>query len=270
MTHADDIQVGAAPDGAEGDPRLIAIYGRLVEKAKEVVREFAITQDELHVAGDYLNRLGQAGFCRSLLDVALAMTSVDVTARVAGGTRPNLQGPFHKDTAPFRPDGDLFDSPPPPDSPVLTLEGVLTDVATGKPIPGAEIDVWQADHEGHYDRAEHHLSGVVRTDAAGRYTVRTAVPKDYSDHDDDPIGELFRAMGRHNRRAAHIHLMVRVGGERLLITQLFIPGNPYLDSDYVEGAVSNDLILDMKPVAGSASAFTARFDIAVDAGRAGA
>ncbi|WP_313807472.1 dioxygenase [Sphingobium sp.] len=266
MTNFGEGQIAAELEGVEPNERLKAIYSRVVEKMKEVVREFAIDQDELHAAGDYFNRLGQAGFCRSLIDVALAMTSVDVTARVEGATRPNLEGPFHKDTAPFRPDGNLFDAPPPAGSPVLVLEGVVTDVATGKPVAGAELDFWQADHDGHYDRAGHHLSGVVRSDDQGRYSIRTAVPKDYSDHDHDPIGELFRAMGRHNRRAGHIHLMVRAGGRQRLITQLFIPGNPYLGSDYVEEAVSEDLILDMKPIEGKANEYHAVFDLVIAVG----
>jgi len=58
--------------------RLNAIWARTVEKLKEVVREFDITEDELHAAGDYLNRLGQSGMGRSLVDVALAMTAVDM------------------------------------------------------------------------------------------------------------------------------------------------------------------------------------------------
>ena len=36
--------------GVEGDARLKAIYARLVEKMKDVVRDFGITQDVLHVA----------------------------------------------------------------------------------------------------------------------------------------------------------------------------------------------------------------------------
>ena len=243
--------------------RVKAIFERTVEKLKEVVREFEITQDELHAAGDYFNRLGQSGFCRSLIDVALAMTSVDVTARVANGTRPNLEGPFHRMNNPLRADGNLFDVPPPPGSPVLTLTGRIMDAATGQPLEGAILDVWQADHEGHYDRTDRHLSGRVVTDAEGHYRIVTAVPKDYSDHDHDPIGELYRLMGRHNRRAAHIHCKVWVGEECLLTTQLFIPGNEYLDSDYVEGAVSDDLLLAMKPVPGAPDAFAATFDFRV-------
>src|SRR3546814_4613486 len=75
-------QMPAELPGVEPNDRLKAIFARTVEKMKEVVREFEITQDELHVAGDYFNRLGRSGFCRSLIDVALAMTSVDATARV--------------------------------------------------------------------------------------------------------------------------------------------------------------------------------------------
>lgn len=245
------------------NPRVSAIFERVIEKLKEVVREFEITQDELHAAGDYFNRLGQSGFCRSLIDVGLAMTSVDVTARVENGTRPNLEGPFHRMDNPVRPDGNLFDTAPPPGSPVVTLTGRILDAATGAPIKGAVLDVWQADHEGHYDRTERHLSGQIPVDADGSYRVFTAVPKDYSDHDHDPIGELYRLMGRHNRRAAHIHCKVWVGDACVLTTQLFIPGNEYLDSDYVEGAVSSDLLLDMRPVEGTPNAYKARFDFQV-------
>src|SRR3954451_9380943 len=125
--------------------RLKAIHAAVVEKLKEVVREFEITQDELHVAGDFLNRLGQSGMCRSLVDVSLAMTSVDVTARAPGGTRPNLEGPF-RGARPLRADGDLVDGDLGPDAPRLTLTGTVRDAATGAPLPGAEIHVWQADH----------------------------------------------------------------------------------------------------------------------------
>src|SRR3546814_6263710 len=66
-------------------------------------------------------------------------------------------------------------------------------------------------------------------------------------------------MGRHNRRAAHIHVKIWDGDHCLLTTQLFVPGNPYLDSDYVEGAVSDDLLIDMKPgVSGDADEYEAR------------
>src|SRR3546814_13249369 len=77
------------------------------------------------------------------------MTSVDATARVPGGTRPNLEGPFYR-AAPLREDGDLFEGDPPAGTPVLHLSGRFTDAATGAPIPGAIVDLWHADHDGHY------------------------------------------------------------------------------------------------------------------------
>lgn len=225
------------------DPeRLNAIWRAVVGKMKEVVREQRITQDELHVAGDFCNRLGQAGMCRSLIDVALAMTSVDALDVAAGGTRPNLEGPYRA-KHPLRPDGVLFGRPPPPDAPRLTLSGRVLDAGSGEPVPGAELDFWQADSEGLYDRKGANLRGVVFADEAGRYRVETVAPNDYSEHDRDPIGELFRAMGRTNTRAAHLHVIVSTGGKRRLTTQLFMPTSDFLDRDYVEGAVSEDLIL---------------------------
>jgi hypothetical protein len=61
-------------------------------------------------------------------------------------------------------------------------------------------------------------------------------------------------------------LKVRVAGKERLMTQLFIADTMYLDSDYVEGAVSEDLLLELHPVAaadGGAPAYSAHFDIAV-------
>jgi protocatechuate 3,4-dioxygenase beta subunit len=245
--------------------RLRAIWARTVEKLQEVVREFKITEDELHEAGAYLDRLGRSGMCRSLIDVGLAMTSVDVVAGVNGGTRPNLEGPYYA-AHPLRPDGNLIEREPPSDAARLTLHGIVTDAATGKPISGARLDFWQADSAGLYDRKGSHLRGIVIADAAGRYQVTTVLPNDYSEHDQDPIGELFRAMGRPNTRAAHIHVKVSVDGQLRLTTQLFMPTSRFLERDYVEGAVSDDLIVKLEPDAvapGGAKTFRARFDIAV-------
>jgi len=247
------------------EQRLNAIWARTVEKLKEVVREFRITEDELHAAGDYINRLGQSGMGRSLIDVALALTAVDIATKSKSGTRPNLEGPYHA-KHPMRPQGNLFEHAPESDAPRLTLTGTVTDAATGAPLPGAQIDFWQTDNKGTYDHKGNHLRGIVVADNRGRYKVSTVVPNDYSEHDHDPIGELFRAMHKPNTRAAHIHAKVSVGGKLRLTTQIFMPHSRFLDKDYVEGAVSDDLIVKLEPettAPGAVKAYRAQFDFAV-------
>lgn len=243
--------------------RLEAIWLRTVEKLKEVVREFRVTQDELHAAGDYFNRLGQSGMSRSLFDVALAMTSVEATGGADKGTRPCLEGPYHAEHL-LRADGKLFDGPPPAGMPLLCLSGTVTSAETGAAIAGAELDFWQADSDGFYDRQGQHLRGRVLTGPDGGYAIETVLPNDYSEHDHDPLGELFRAMGKHNTRAAHIHLKAFVDGRELLTTQLFMPTSGFLKTDYVEGAVSDDLVV---PLEAEGAGYRGRFDIVLaDAG----
>jgi protocatechuate 3,4-dioxygenase beta subunit len=246
--------------------RISAIWASTVAKLKQVVHEFKITQDELHVGGDFLNRLGQAGVCRSLIDVALAMTSIEAVGGAEGGTRSNLEGPYHA-AHPERPDGVLLDRSPSPEESILTLKGVVRDTVTGRPAAGAKLDFWHADGYGRYDRQGSHLRGVVYADADGAYRIHTVVPDDYAEHDNDPIGELFRAMGRHNIRAAHIHVKVSTGDDERLTTQLFMPTSRVLDSDYVDGAVTRDLLVNLEPVSdvGDRRAFEARFDIKLGA-----
>lgn len=249
-----------SPEQAE---RLRQIYTRCVEKMKEVVREFEVTQDELHVAGDYLNRLGKSGFCRSLVDMNLALTSAAITSP-STGTRANLEGPLHRKGHPVRADGNILERAPGPTEQKLALTGKVLDARTGAPLPGVRLDFWQTDGEGIYDRDGNHMRGVIVADAEGRYTLHTVVPKDYAEHDHDPIGELLRAMGRPNRRAGHIHVKAFIGKREVLTTQLFVAGSDYLDLDYVEGAVSDDLTIEPKAAPGGS--YAAKFDFHLDTG----
>jgi protocatechuate 3,4-dioxygenase beta subunit len=87
----------------------------------------------------------------------------------------------------------------------LTLTGrVLT--TTGKPIPTALIDVWQADARGAYDNAGYRFRGHQFTNAKGQYTLFTVVP------------------GLYPGRTKHIHVKVQAPNEPVLTTQLFFPG----------------------------------------------
>jgi len=244
--------------------RLLRIWQRTVEALGEVVREFNVTEEELHLLGRFLNRVGHQDVGPSLVDVALAMRAVDVAGENSrlSGTHANLEGPFYRPGAPVRADGNLLEREPSPHATRLTLTCRVVEARSHKPIAGAEIDVWQADERGTYDNEGFHLRGVVITAADGTYAVRAVVPSDYEMHEADAIGDLFRRMGRRAVRAAHIHVKIRVGGRQVLTTQLFMEDSPSLEEDYVVGAVRDDLIVRLRS-SDVARARTATFDFVV-------
>ena len=71
-----------------------------------------------------------------------------------------------------------------------------------RPVPGARVDVWQADGAGNYDNSGFKLRGWELTDAQGRYWFDTVVPGEYPG------------------RTPHIHVKVTAPGRRTLTTQL--------------------------------------------------
>ena len=64
---------------------------------------------------------------------------------------------------------------------------------------------------------------------------------------DGPVGAMLRATNRHNMRAAHLHFMINAPGHARLVTQLFLTGDQYLDSDAVFG-VKESLVVDCERV----------------------
>ena len=79
------------------------------------------------------------------------------------------------------------------------------------------------------------LRGRFRTDTEGRYTFCTIKPAYYPIPTDGPVGKMLIALGRHPYRPAHIHFIVSALGYKPLTTELFVEGDPYLDSDAVFG-----------------------------------
>jgi hydroxyquinol 1,2-dioxygenase len=118
------------------------------------------------------------------------------------------------------------------------VEGVVTD-AGGKPVPGARIEVWEADDDGRYDVQydDHRIAarGHLFTDDEGRYAFWAITPTPYPIPHDGPVGDLLAATRRSPMRAAHLHFMVTADGLHTLVTHIFVPGDPHLDSDAVFG-----------------------------------
>jgi hydroxyquinol 1,2-dioxygenase len=124
----------------------------------------------------------------------------------------------------------------------LYISGTVRDL-DGKPVPGAVLDVWQADTEGAYesqlaDVDEARLRAKYTTREDGSYCVRTIAPKGYSIPMDGPVGDLVSQTAISHYRPAHVHFLLDVPGFEPLITHLFQEGAEYLDSDVVFGTKS--------------------------------
>ncbi|MEU8611576.1 alcohol dehydrogenase, partial [Actinoplanes sp. NPDC048791] len=130
---------------------------------------------------------------------------------------------------------------------------LIADVA-GRPVAGAVVDVWQSNDVGFYDVQLPEQAGPVlrarfTSDDAGRVRFWSILPSEYPIPDDGPVGQMLAATGRHQYRAPHLHFMISAPGYRRLVTQLFVAGGAYLDSDTVFG-VKDDLIVDFAPGSG--------------------
>jgi protocatechuate 3,4-dioxygenase beta subunit len=102
------------------------------------------------------------------------------------------------------------------------VEGQVTDLQ-GKPVAGAQVEIWQCDEAGHYHhpgdggRADPAFQGFgrVTVGADGRYRFRTIRPVAYSG------------------RTPHIHVKVRLERRELLTTQLYVEGDPNNERDFL-------------------------------------
>lgn len=226
------------------DPRLKQVLGALVRHLHDFAREVALTEGEWLAGIEFLTATGQK--CDSkrqefiLLSDTLGLSMLTVAqnhSRPAGATEATVFGPFHVHGAPqVALGGDISGGA---GGELLFVEATVRGL-DGQPVAGAEVDVWQADHEGFYDVQRAGLAhaqgrAVLRSDEAGRLNFRTRLPVAYPVPTDGPVGQLLLASGRHPWRPAHIHFMIRAAGYQPLTTHVFRAGDEYLDSDVVFG-----------------------------------
>jgi protocatechuate 3,4-dioxygenase, beta subunit len=102
------------------------------------------------------------------------------------------------------------------------VEGSVTDLG-GKPVAGAQVEIWQCDEAGHYHhpgdggKADPSFQGFgrVTVGADGSYRFRTIRPVAYSG------------------RTPHIHVKVKLQARELLTTQLYVAGDPHNERDFL-------------------------------------
>jgi protocatechuate 3,4-dioxygenase beta subunit len=235
------------------DPRQRAVMESLVRHLHDFARDVRLTPEEWLGAIGFLTRVGQA--CTPyrqefiLLSDTLGLSRLvnlmdDQANRVGEATETSLLGPFYREAAPQYGYGESIAAHA--KGPEMMLFGQVLN-EQGEGVPDASVEIWSTDADGAYDLQTNDPSvmdmrGQFRTDAQGRYAIRTLVPVGYSIPMDGPVGEMVRSQQRHGFRPAHIHMLIGAEGYRELVTALYLGDDPNIDSDTVFG-VSKSLIV---------------------------
>ncbi len=225
-------------------PRLAEIMTALVRHVHEFAREVELTEDEWAAAMEWLTATGRISddkrqeFILASDVLGLSMLVVQLNNRFSPAATPaTVLGPFHIDGSPTATYGhDMAAGIP---GRPLFVTGRVADTA-GEPVPGAVLDVWQADGDGAYESQlpqvdEARLRARYRAREDGTYCVRTIAPFGYSIPMDGPVGDLIGRTAISHFRPAHVHFLIEEPGHERLITHLFEAGGKYLDGDVVFG-----------------------------------
>jgi hydroxyquinol 1,2-dioxygenase len=243
---------------ATRDPRLRELLSSLVRHLHAFVRETEPTIAEWDQAIEFLTATGQKCdrerqefiLLSDVLGISMLVETINSRKSAGTATESTVLGPFHMVLSPRRALGESIDLVG--EGPQAVLVGRVRS-ADGTPLPGAELDVWQANDHGFYDVQQPELQpvgngrGLFTADQDGAYWFRTIVPAHYPIPTDGPVGALLEATKRHPYRPAHIHFLVTAPGHRPLTTHVFVAGSPYIESDAVF-AVKNSLITEFIPV----------------------
>ncbi len=255
MTEDDLTDVVVARLEATPDPRLREITPSLVRHLHAFAKEVRLTDEEWLAGVMFLTATGQMCDERRqefiLLSDTLGFSSlidlVNHSDVEALATEPTILGPFYVPDSPERAFGETMveyeDG-----GEVAIFRGVVTDTA-GNPLEGVLLDVWQNAATGFYavqqpdEQPATNLRGRYLTDGEGRYEIRTVRPVPYPIPADGPVGRLLHDTGRHEWRAAHIHVKASKEGYEPVTSHVFDRASQYLDSDTVFG-VKDSLIED--------------------------
>lgn len=235
------------------DARLKELLTSLVTHLHGFIRDVRLTEEEWNQAINFLTAVGHITDDRRqefilLSDVlGASMQTINVSnTPYKDATEATVFGPFFVDDAPqIDNGGDIAGGGV---GQPAWVEGVVRDT-DGNPVPGARIEVWEADEEGLYD-VQHDDDRVygrafLFSEDDGSFRFWGLTPTPYPIPDDGPVGALLKATSRSPMRASHLHFMVTAPGLRTLVTHIFVTGDELLATDSVFG-VKESLVKDFE------------------------
>ena len=244
------------------DARTRSILECLVRHLHAFVRESKLTEKEFDQAINYVAALGQrtteshneTRLMAGTLGVSTLVCLLNNGDDAATKSSANLLGPFWRAESPRTENGGSLLRSETPGIP-LFFQGWVRD-QQGKPIAGAEVDVWHASPVGLYEtqdpqQAEMNLRGKFTTDADGGFSFRSVKPAGYPIPIDGPVGALLNAQKRHNFRPAHLHFLIYKPGYKSVTSQIYSDDDPVLETDsqfgVTRGLVKHFVIHENEP-----------------------
>jgi protocatechuate 3,4-dioxygenase beta subunit len=229
--------------------RVAQVSADVVAALHEVLERHQVTEEEWRAALDFLTDVGRHDEFVLLSDVTQTSVLIDTISHAADSeaTDSDVEGPLYREDPPWRERPvkiyEEYDGMGEGD--VLFVAGRVTSI-DGTPLPDAVVDVWQTGPDGGYDlwdprQSAYNFRGRFGVDEAGRYEFQTMLPKPYTVPTDGPVGRYLEKVGQHPWRPAHIHFKIDAAGHTGIVTQVFFPGDPYLDNDTI-GAVKPGLV----------------------------
>lgn len=233
------------------NPRLKTVMQSLTQHLHNFIRDVRLTEQEWNTGIEFLTAAGNITdekrqefiLLSDVLGASMQTIAVNNQA-YKNATEATVFGPFFVQDAPRIPlGGDIAGGAA---GQPCWIEGTVTDTE-GNPVPGARIEVWEADEDGFYDvqYTDGRVAGRAHliADDDGRYAFWGLTPTPYPIPHDGPVGKMLEAVGRSPMRASHLHFMVTAENCRTLVTHIFVQGDSLLDSDSVFG-VKNSLVKD--------------------------
>ena len=169
----------------------------LVRHLHDFAREVKLTEEEFQAAVGYIVALGkktnethnEAVLMSGSLGFSTLICLLNNGNRGQTETDANLLGPFWRMDSPPTKNGDSIVRSPTPGA-VLFVDAWFKDT-NGKPIEGAEVDIWHSSTEGFYEnqdpvQADMNLRGKFTTDKDGHISLPQRQAGRLSDPDRRP------------------------------------------------------------------------------------